>query len=158
ALTLLFTDIVGSVKLKQELDDFKAVTLIQRHHVLFRELQRHFAEAEEAARAGDSFLTVLVRPSDAVRFALRPQWRLRRFAQENGRAILDRIGIHIGEVVVEQREDSTTAKDLYGIQVDTAARVMSLAEGNQILLTRAAFDNARPVLKGKTSKGSVPSP
>ena len=67
--------------------------------------------------------------------------------------MLDRIGIHIGEVVVEESEDSSKAKDLYGIQVDTAARVMSLAEGNQILLTRASFDNARPVLKGEDLDG-----
>lgn len=31
-LTLLFTDIVGSTKLKQDLDDHKAIELIQSHH------------------------------------------------------------------------------------------------------------------------------
>ena len=33
-LTLLFTDLVGSTKLKQELGDREAVALIQRHHAL----------------------------------------------------------------------------------------------------------------------------
>ena len=41
-LTLVFSDIVGSVKLKQDLGDFKAVTLIQKHHALFRELLCRF--------------------------------------------------------------------------------------------------------------------
>ena len=44
-LTLLFSDIVGSVALKQQLGDFKALTLIQRHDALFRELLGHFPEA-----------------------------------------------------------------------------------------------------------------
>src|SRR5439155_25654551 len=105
-LTLLFTDILGSVKLKQELGDFKAVTLIHKHHGLFRELLSRFPEAEEVDRAGDSFFSVFVRPSDAVRFALLLQSRLRLFDQEQGRSVMDRIGIHIGEVVVEQRNNS----------------------------------------------------
>ena len=186
-LTLLFTDIVGSVKLKQDLGDSKAVTLIQDHHAHFRELLRRFPEAEEIDQPGDSFFVVFVRPSDAVRFALSWQASLRLFNTERGQPcpqpattgtpapidapireknvaaekavrapILDRIGIHIGEVVVEERPDSPKPKDLYGIQVDTAARVMSLAEGNQILLTRAAFDNARPVLKGEDLEGISP--
>jgi tRNA A-37 threonylcarbamoyl transferase component Bud32/tetratricopeptide (TPR) repeat protein len=45
-------------------------------------------------------------------------------------------------------QDRGQAVDLYGIQVDASARVMSLAQGNQILLTRFVFDNARQLLKG----------
>ena len=152
-LTLLFTDIVGSVQLKQDLGDSKAVTLIQDHHRMLQELQGRFPEAEEVGQAGDSFFIIFVRPSDAVRFALLLQSHLRSFEQEHGRPMRDRIGIHIGEVVVQEHQDSAKTKDLYGIQVDTAARVMSLAEGNQVLLTRAAFDNARPVLKGEDLEG-----
>lgn len=46
-------------------------------------------------------------------------------------------------------EEFGQSKDLYGIQVDVCARVMSLAEGGQILLTRSAFDNARQVISGR---------
>src|ERR1051326_619972 len=186
-LTLVFTDIVGSTKLKQDLGDLKAVALIQDHHALFRELLGRFPEAEEVDNAGDSFFVIFARPSDAARFALSWQSRLRRLNAERGHScahgvktgvavpisepvrekdaaadkavrtpILDRIGIHLGEVVVEERPNSAKPKDLYGLQVDTAARVMSLAEGNQILLTRAAFDNARPVLKGEDLEGIGP--
>src|ERR1051326_954922 len=77
-LTLLFTDIVGSVKLKQDLGDSKAVTLIQDHHAHFRELLRRFPEAEEVDNAGDSFFVVFARPSDAARFAPQCQSRVRR--------------------------------------------------------------------------------
>jgi class 3 adenylate cyclase len=37
-LTLLFTDIVGSTKLKQDLGDQRAVELIQLHHQKVREI------------------------------------------------------------------------------------------------------------------------
>jgi len=152
-LTLLFTDLVGSTRLKQNLGDSRAIALLQQHHALVRELLGRFPEAEEINTAGDSFFIVLVRPSDAVRFALLLQARLRRFAAQTAQALFDRIGIHLGEVIVEERLGSPRPKDLYGIQVDTCARVMARAGGDQILLTRAAFDNARPVLKGEDLEG-----
>jgi len=175
-VTLLFTDIVGSTQLKQALGDQGGVALIQRHHALVREILRAFPEAEEISTAGDSFFIVFAKPSEAVRFALRLQVRL-RFFNENGTRdtrpgvgrgelttprlaetsaprlqplrLQDRIGIHVGEVVIEEQTGGAKPKDLYGIQVDTCARVMSLAEANQILMTRFAFDSARQVLKGQ---------
>src|SRR5207245_3980021 len=58
-------------------------------------------------------------------------------------------GVHLGEVVIEEHAGAGKAKDLYGGQLDVCARVMSLAGADQILMTRAVFDNARRVLKGE---------
>ncbi|MBI3417724.1 MAG: adenylate/guanylate cyclase domain-containing protein [Verrucomicrobia bacterium] len=151
-VTLVFTDLVGSTRLKQLLGDREGVALIQHHHALVREILGQFTEAQEISTAGDSFFIVFVKPSDAARFALQLQARLRTLPQ-TAATILDRIGIHIGEVVIEEREGAAKPRDLYGVQVDIAARVMSLADGDQILLTRAAFDNARQVLKGEELGG-----
>ncbi|MDQ7778216.1 MAG: protein kinase [Planctomycetota bacterium] len=171
-LALLFSDMVGSTWLKQELGDAKAVALIQRHAEIVRQALGAFPEAQEISTAGDSFFCVFTRPSDAVACALKVQSAMRReFAQSAGPAGMPalperptgpgqkpppavaslsiRIGIHLGEVVVEERRDEAKPLDLFGLQVDTAARVMSLAEGGQILCTRAVFDNARQVLKGR---------
>lgn len=52
---MLFTDIVGSTRLKQDLGNRVAVELIQRHHVVVRDLLAQFAGAEEIDTAGDSF-------------------------------------------------------------------------------------------------------
>ncbi|MDA1274592.1 MAG: SUMF1/EgtB/PvdO family nonheme iron enzyme [Verrucomicrobia bacterium] len=195
-VTLLFTDIVGSTKLKQALGDRDAVALMHHHHSLVREILSQFPDGQEISTAGDSFFLVFVKPSDAVRFALLLQARLRVLAEASGpnsetpltrpsdtlsprgegrgqgegsvsnssqvRAtpamtfaptIQDRIGIHIGEVVIEEREGAAKPRDLYGMQVDSCARVMSLGAGNQILLTRSAFDNARQALKGEEMAG-----
>ena len=61
-LTLLFTDIVDSTKLKQSLGDREAVTVIQRHHAVIREILGHFSEGEEIETAGDSFFIVFTKP------------------------------------------------------------------------------------------------
>jgi WD40 repeat protein/serine/threonine protein kinase/class 3 adenylate cyclase/tetratricopeptide (TPR) repeat protein len=151
-LALLFSDLVGSTRLKQDLGDLQAATLLQRHEALFRELLARFPEAEEVDKAGDSFFAIFAKPSDAVTFAVLFQSTMRRLGEGHALALRDRIGIHMGEVVVKA-DDMSKAKDLYGTQVDTAARVMSLAEGDQILLTRAAFDNARAVLRGTDLEG-----
>ena len=68
--TLLFTDVAGSTQLKAELGDQAGVALLREHHALVRELLAGFAEAEEISTAGDSFLLVFRKPSDALRFAL----------------------------------------------------------------------------------------
>jgi serine/threonine protein kinase/class 3 adenylate cyclase/dienelactone hydrolase len=152
-VTLLFSDIVGSTRLKQELGDRDGVALIQRHHTLVRETLAGFKEAEAISTAGDSFFLVFAKPSDAVKFSLLLQARLTALSRETSHPLRDRIGIHVGEVFIEEVEGSAKPKDLYGIQVDTCARVMSLAKGSRILMTRFAFDNARQVLKGQELPG-----
>ena len=148
-LTLLFTDMVGSTQLKQTLGDAEAFARIQEHHAAVREILAGFPEGEEIGTAGDSFFIVFAKPSEAVKFSLLLQSRLRELSANNATPTLDRIGIHIGEVIIEERPGAAKAKDLYGIQVDVCARVMSLGDGDQILMTRATFDNARQVLKGQ---------
>ena len=148
---MLFTDIVGSTSLKQDMGDRAAIDLIQRHHSLMRDLLTEFDGAEEIATAGDSFFIVFLKPSDAARFALKLQSALRELSRDSGREVKDRVGIHVGEIYVSEKED--LGRELFGLQIDTAARVMSLGDGDQILLSRFAFDNARQVLRGAQADG-----
>ena len=152
-LTMLFTDMVGSTKLKQQLGDQEAVGMMQQHHSLVRNILGQFPDGEEISTAGDSFFIVFAKPSDAAKFAVLLQNKLRDLAASVTVPLADRIGIHVGEVMIEERAGSYKPKDLYGLQVDISARVMSLGEGNQILLTRSAYDNARQVLKGQEIDG-----
>ena len=152
-VTLLFTDMVGSTALKQKLGIQAAAELFRRHHELIRETLRQFPQGEEIETAGDSFLLVFGTPSDAVRFALSTQVRLQPLAKESGASALDRIGIHLGEVVVGQDEGAYKPKELFGIEIDTCSRVMSLANAGQVLMTRSVFDSARQALKGEDLAG-----
>ncbi len=153
-LTLVFTDLVGSTQLKVELGDRAGVALIQAHHTLVREILQSTGQAEEVRTAGDSFLISFRTPSEAVKFALRLQQRLQRFNQGQPKALQERIGLHLGEVVIDQSAER--GAELYGMHVDTCARVMGMAQGGQILMTRAVFDSARQVLKGQDIDAAGP--
>ena len=152
-MTLLFTDIIGSTQLKQNLGDARAVSLIQQHHSALRAILKQFPEGEEIDTAGDSFFIAFTKPSDAVKFALLLQAKIRALTHETGTAVRDRIGIHVGEVFIGEQNNSSGPRRLSGLQVDTCARVMSLGDANQILLSRLAFDSARQVLKGEEIAG-----
>ena len=155
-ITIVFTDLVGSTALKQQVGDRTGASLIQQHHGLVRELLQAFPGAEEIETAGDSFLIVFSKPSDAVHFGLLLHARLRALSQRLAAKLEDRIGIHVGEVVIREQGGSPNPKGLTGLQVDTCARVMGLAQGGQILLTRSAFDSARQMFKGEDIPGVGP--
>src|SRR5258705_7584842 len=69
-LTVLFTDIAGSTRLKQEFGDSEAVAMIQRHHAAVREDLGNFKEGEEICSAGDPVFMLFAQPSAAVKVAL----------------------------------------------------------------------------------------
>lgn len=152
-LTLLFTDTVGSTQLKQRLGDAAGTERLRRQQALVREILGTFDHAEEISTAGDSFFIVFRKPSDAVRFSLRLQNALRSADEAHEESAPIRIGIHMGEVFIEEKGEGALTRDVLGVHVDTAARVMSLADGGQILLTRPVFDNARTILTGEALPG-----
>jgi sigma-B regulation protein RsbU (phosphoserine phosphatase) len=152
-VTVLFTDMVGSTALKHQLGDHAAADLFDQHHAIIRDTLRQFAEGEEIETAGDSFFLIFATPSDAVEFALTAQARLRTLSNERGADATDRIGIHLGEVVLGSTSEGNKPRNLFGIQIDTCARVMSLAKGGQVLMTRSVFDSARQSIKGLKVEG-----
>ena len=147
-VTMLFTDLVGSTKLKQEYGDAHAMQLVRQHHDLVRNILASTATGEEVSTSGDSFFIAFATPSEAVTFALRMQSRLEDMNEAEGTDIQDRIGIHVGEVYADNAKVAGKTFDFNGIQVDTAARIMSLAQGRQILMSRFAYDNAFQMLNG----------
>ena len=159
-LTILFTDIVGSTQLQQDLGNTESVRLIEIHRsVVGEELRAH--EGREIEWAGDSCLAAFSRPSDGVLFALRMLARFRALrAREEPRLPLTGVGLHIGEIIIlpggAGGEDRSGQESLFGLQVSEAARVMSLAAGEQILCTRGVFDNARLMISGTSNDGLDP--
>jgi class 3 adenylate cyclase len=68
-VTLVFTDMVGSTALKQQLGDHAGARLIEQHHALVRATLQEFPDGEELSTAGDSFFLVFATPSAGVKFA-----------------------------------------------------------------------------------------
>ena len=152
-VTLVFTDMVGSTARKHDLGDRVSAEVFRQHHQIVRETLGQFPQGEEIETAGDSFLLAFAAPSEAVQFALLLQVRLRKTSNPPSAASLDRIGIYLGEVVLEAGPESRKSRNIFGLAIDICARVMGLAEGGQILMTRAVFDSARQALKGEDIEG-----
>lgn len=78
---------------------------------------------------------------------------MRALSKSVGHKLRDRVGIHVGEVFLEQGKTDGRIQNLSGIHVDTCARVMGACEPERTLLTRFAFDNAQQVLTGQKVAG-----
>jgi class 3 adenylate cyclase len=122
-LTLLFTDIVESTRKAVELGDEAWRELLSRYRSMVRrELTR--TGGHEVDTAGDGFFATFDRPDAGLRCAS----QLRAGAQRLG--LETRTGLHVGEC--ETRGEKVT-----GIAVHVAARVMSLASPDEILMSDA---------------------
>ncbi len=144
--TLLVTDLVDSTRMVAELGDTRASQVAIRHDRDARDLARRFHGLE--IDKTDGFLLLFERPIDAVGYALTYHQTLASLTRELGVELRARAGIHLGEVVLRQNSAADVDRGAKRIEVEglakpTTARIMSLASGNQTLLTHGAFDLAR---------------
>ena len=146
-LTILLSDLEGSTRQQDALGNVRAAELVRQHRAIFRETLEPY-DGEEVETAGDSFLAVFAAPSEGVKFALQLQKRMREAQAATPELPSVRVGLHQGQVVVERHEAGPKAMDIYGLQVSTAARIMDLGTGGQVLCSRAVFDDARAILRG----------
>src|SRR5688500_16620283 len=155
---LMFTDVVDSTLLKSRLGTTTYVRLLGLHDQLFRRLIGATPGAQLLQDAGDGYFAAFETVSDAVTFALRFQHEMGA-QQWDPEPLRSRVGIHVGEVAqMRQSEDDGGSAKLIGMAADVAARVMSLAMGGQILLTRSAFDEARQFVSEFRADGETPVP
>jgi class 3 adenylate cyclase len=124
--TLLFTDIVASTDRAARVGDRRWRDLLDQHHELTRRQLNRFG-GHEVSTTGDGFFANFDRPISAVRCAL----ALVDAMPAVGLQI--RAGVHTGEV--EVRGD-----DLGGLAVHIASRIMSLADGGQVLVSSTVRD------------------
>jgi class 3 adenylate cyclase len=124
--TILFTDIVGSTERAATLGDSAWRQLLERHHaVVRRELARF--QGRELDTAGDGFFAAFDGPARAVVAAAAIRDSLRQLDLEI------RAGLHTGECEVS---DGKVA----GIAVSIGARIASLAESGEILVSSTVKD------------------
>lgn len=139
---LLFTDICDSTALKSQHGAMAYKRAAELHNALFEKLA-----AEESLtlikNTGDGYFARTTSVAAAVRFALRFQHGMRGMAWP-AFPLTTRVGIHAGEVA-----DITTLgqADVLAPAADLVARVMGLAVGGQVLLTRSPFDEARHFIR-----------
>ncbi len=87
---------------------------------------------------GDGFLAEFPSAVEAVRAAVRFQTRIRELtiAEAEDKRIAFRVGINVGDVIVEPH-------DVFGDGVNIAARLESIAEPGGICISSTAYDHIR---------------
>ncbi|PWU18261.1 MAG: adenylate/guanylate cyclase domain-containing protein [Candidatus Rokuibacteriota bacterium] len=124
--TILFTDLVDSTARASELGDRRWRELVDEHHRLIR-TQLGYFRGREMDTAGDGFFATFDGPARAIRCAC----AIRDGVRELGLEI--RAGLHTGEC--ELMEDKVG-----GIAVHIGARVASLAQPGEVLVSRTVRD------------------
>lgn len=147
--TVLLSDLVGSTGLIARLGDEMASEIFASHDRIARDLLVRFGGKE--IDKSDGFLMIFDRPSDAVDWALAYHEEMRNLSEGLGVSFQARTGIHLGEIFLRENSAADVARgakplEVEGLAKSIAARVMSLAEGGQTLLTQAAFELAQRAL------------
>ena len=131
--TILFTDIVGSTSLTQELGDEVAMELLQIHDRIVREALSANA-GREIKHTGDGIMASFLSAAATVKAAAWIQAELSRVQAERPDWPLKvRIGAAAGEPVER-------SQDLFGSTVQLAARLCAHAEPEQILVSNVVVE------------------
>lgn len=125
-VTVLFTDIVESTHLAEQLGDERWGELLETHDDAVRRQIRRFG-GREVKNLGDGFMIAFEGPARALACA--------RAAIDAARSVgvPVRAGVHIGECI-------RRGTDLGGVAVHVAARISALAGGGEVLCSSIVKD------------------
>lgn len=151
-VTVMFTDLVGSTKMTQELGDAGAQEVVRKHNeVVCNALRRY--NGIEVKHTGDGIMARFGIPSDGVEAGLAMQAAFVEHNQANpARAVNVRIGLNAGEPIQEEG-------DIFGVTVQLAARICDKSKSGHVMVSnivrelcqgrKVRFDDAGPFeLKG----------
>jgi predicted ATPase/class 3 adenylate cyclase len=142
-VTFLFTDIEGSTQLWEKYPAEMQTALARHDAILREEVASHHGQIIKTT--GDGIHAVFEKAVDAVQATVSVQRAISmgQFFAEPGVRLSVRMGLHTGEA--ELRGD-----DYYGPVLNRAARIMSVAHGGQILLSRITTEVVRDHLPANT--------
>jgi len=135
-LTVLFTDLRNSTQLYREIGDATAFGRVMNH---FDVLKKVIAEEDGALvkTIGDAVMAVFRRPASALRAMLSAQETLAAPATGSEPLTL-KAGLHAGPCIAVTLNDRL---DYFGSTVNMAARLESLSTGNDVIISRALYDD-----------------
>ena len=126
--TLLFTDIVGSTETAASLGDRRWRQVLANHDEAVRSLLEMY-RGREAGTTGDGFVATFDAPAQAILCALAIA------AAAHGLGIEVRAGVHTGEIEM-------TGRELRGVAVHLAQRIMDAAGPGQVFVSASTSDLA----------------
>jgi len=128
-LALLFTDIEGSTNLLRSLGADYRKLLAQHRRVLRDAFAAHGGTVLQ--REGDALFVTFADPSSAILGAIDGQVALAEATWPADSHVRVRMGIHVGEVIIDEDDDYV------GLAVHQAARISAAAHGGQVLTSKA---------------------
>ena len=132
-VTILFSDIVDSSLLYEKLGDLRAHEVVRIHNEIIRQ-QITAHRGIEVKALGDSFMIAFSSARRAALCAIATQQSFAAYCDAHpDQPIRVRMGIHVGEAINE-------LADYFGKAVIQAARIATLAEGEQILVSSTFRD------------------
>ncbi len=137
---IMFTDMTGFSRKMGESEKL-TLRLLRDHNRIIRFLVRkHHGEIIKST--GDGFLLDFDSAVEAVQCALEAQERFQRynFNKPDCEQIAVRLGINLGEVRIVD-------EDLFGDEVNIAARIQTLAEPGGICISRDIYDHVKTKLQ-----------
>jgi len=132
---ILFTDIVDSTRLTQQLGDRAAMQLLREHDSMVRAALTRFG-GSEVKHTGDGIMAAFTSASQAVGAAMQIQRTLQERNEAEQSRFHVRIGVAAGEPVTEQ-------DDLFGAAVQQAARLCACAQPDCIVVSSGVHDLCR---------------
>jgi class 3 adenylate cyclase/quercetin dioxygenase-like cupin family protein len=124
--TIVFTDLSRSTETLRTIGDSRWRALLGEHNQAVRAHIERFS-GREVQTTGDGFLVVFDNPAQAVRAAA----AMLDTASELG--LTARAGIHTGEIELQ-------GDDIRGIAVHAAARILAIAEPDQVVVSGTVRD------------------
>lgn len=132
-VVVMFTDLVGSTKMTQELGDMGAQQVVRIHNAIVRNALAAY-HGREVKHTGDGIMAVFSNAANAVASTMVIQQELAKHNGTQGSLpVKVRIGLNAGAAV--QEED-----DFFGTTVQLSARVCDKADAEQIFVTQSVRD------------------
>ncbi len=132
-VAVMFTDIVGSTKLTQQLGDAGAQKLVHLHNTVVRNALREF-RGNEVKHTGDGIMASFASCPEAVGAGIAIQRALNQARAKDPSILLHlRVGINAGEPIAENG-------DLFGTTVQLAARICDKAVTDGVFVSQLVKD------------------
>jgi class 3 adenylate cyclase len=138
-VSLVFTDLKGSTALYERIGDLNAYIQVQRHFQYLLDVTvRHNGAVTKTI--GDAVMAAFETPTDAVQAAFDMREAVDQLNRDRPqRDFILKIGVHRGASIAVTLNERL---DYFGQTVNIAARVQSLAGGDEICITEDVYDAA----------------
>lgn len=129
--TVLFADVSGSTRIIETVGDVEGRAFVA---AILAELMRitDLFRGTVIKTIGDEVMSAFTEPLDSIVASVEMQRTIQRHQPMGDIRPKIKVGLHGGPVILE-------GKDIYGDVVNVAARVVSMAKGDQILTTAATL-------------------